>query len=118
MDIIDNLIKILREKHLSMADLTKFLELSSSTTSNWKTKHRNPPSEYILRICEFLNISPDELLSGNKKTSSSQSSEDEEKILELYRVLDEEGRIAVLNTAYKEKRRMAEERKDTEEMDV
>ena len=38
--------------------------ISQSTISDWKRKKTNPASDKIMLICDVLNVSPYELLSG------------------------------------------------------
>lgn len=45
-------------------DFETFAGIAESSISDWKKKHTNPVSDKILIICEVLDISPYELLSG------------------------------------------------------
>lgn len=107
MLIIERILDVLEKKHLKMVDLTRYLHLSTSTTSNWKTKLRNPPADLIVPICEFLDVSTDYLLTGtDKSTSSNDLDVDQEELLSIYSELDNEGKSIVKTTCYTERRRM------------
>ena len=58
-----------KEKSLKKADLARLLQVNTSVVATWEKRGTNPPAEYLVRICEFLNISIYELLgieNGNK----------------------------------------------------
>ena len=44
--------------------------IADSSISDWKKKRTNPVSDKILIICEVLDVSPYELLSGAEHTGS------------------------------------------------
>lgn len=108
MTIMDRILSILENNNQKMVDLTRFLGLSTSTTSNWKTKNRNPPAEYIAPICEFLGVSPLFLLTGseNEKVQQPSLDNDQLELLSVYDSLDNEGKTIVKSTCYQEKRRL------------
>ena len=68
MSIIERILYTLKERGLSMADLSRFLKINTSTISNWKLYNRNPPAEYIIPICEFLGVSSHYLLTGENES--------------------------------------------------
>lgn len=116
MEIIERILMILEQKNKRMVDLTRYLNLNTSTTSNWKTKVRNPPSEYIYPICEFLEVSTEYLLTGKetkKEPSSPQLNEDESELLNLFQQLDKRGKTKALNACYDEIDRMKQEQAAT-----
>lgn len=67
MNIIDNIIQIMKTKHLNQRDLCDKLGISNSTFSTWKIRGTDPPAKYILLICEFLDVSADYLLGREEK---------------------------------------------------
>lgn len=67
MSIIERIIQITDSKNLNQSDLCKYLNISNSTFSTWKTRNTDPPAKYILPICEFLNVSANYLLGCNEK---------------------------------------------------
>ena len=74
--------------------------------TNWKNRNTDPPSKYIIPICEFLNISPYYLLTGKEKSQTLP--EDELELLSYYKRLPEReqqrliGRAAGIADVYAE----------------
>lgn len=69
MTINEKIFTEIKEKSLKKADLARLLQVNTSVIATWEKRGTNPPAEYLIRICEFLNISIYELLgieNGNK----------------------------------------------------
>lgn len=116
MTVIERLLIILNEKNLKMSDLCAYIGINASTMTTWKTRNTDPPAKHLFRICEFLNISLEYLLTGEeqkKSPSSPQLNEDESELLNQFKKLDKEGQTSVLHTCYQEIRRMREEQAAT-----
>lgn len=64
MIISERIFALLNEKGISQKDFSEFTGISQSTISDWKRKKTNPASDKIMLICDVLNITPYELLSG------------------------------------------------------
>ena len=64
MIISERIFKILKDKNMSQNAFAKAVGLSSSTISDWKTKKTNPTAEKIMPICEVLEVTPEQLLTG------------------------------------------------------
>ena len=64
MIISERIFKILQERGISQASFGKMVGLSSSTISDWKTKKTNPSADKIMDICAALDITPEQLLTG------------------------------------------------------
>lgn len=71
MKIIERVFMLLEEKGKKAADLARFLNISTSVTSTWKTRGTNPPSEYIAQICEFLDVPIDFLITGKTQKNNN-----------------------------------------------
>lgn len=69
MLISERIYRFLAERGLSQVEFAARTGISQSTISDWKRKGTNPSADKIMIICEVLDISPYELLSGteNKK---------------------------------------------------
>lgn len=64
MIISERIFKILKDKNMSQNAFAKKVGLASSTISDWKTKKTNPSADKIMDICEVLNVTPEQLLTG------------------------------------------------------
>lgn len=69
MKPIHKIINVMEEKNLKYSDLAEYLGVSKSVVSAWKQRDTNPPLEYIVQICRFLNITIYELLDIKKEKS-------------------------------------------------
>ena len=61
--LISERIFLLMDKNgLSQKEFSEQTGISQSTISDWKRKKTNPSADKILKICEVLHITPNELL--------------------------------------------------------
>ena len=81
MNITEKMFNIMQEKNIEPAQLARKLGIKNSVISSWENRNTNPPSEYILPICELLDINVYELLSP----SGSDTTSDERELLTYYR---------------------------------
>ncbi len=100
MSIIDNVLCLMKALNINQNELCNHLHIGTSTMSNWKTRGTDPPAKYIIPICEFLNVSPEQLLTGKKSaiqapTGLSENEQEltdiEEKLLKDFRSLSQQG---------------------------
>lgn len=66
--ISDRIFELLSEKGMSQKEFAKRTGIAESSISDWKKKRTNPVSDKILIICEVLEVSPYDLLSGAEHT--------------------------------------------------
>lgn len=64
MLISERVFEILKHKDITQKEFAIRTGISQSTISDWKTKKTNPASDKIMLICDVLEITPYELLSG------------------------------------------------------
>ena len=64
MIISERIFKILEAKHMSQNAFAKKVGLAGSTISDWKTKKTNPSADKIMDICNALEVTPEQLLTG------------------------------------------------------
>ena len=76
MTINEKIFTEIREKSLKKADLARLLQVNTSVIATWEKRGTNPPAEYLVRICEFLNITIYELL-GVENENKIQKAYDE-----------------------------------------
>ncbi|MDR1628942.1 MAG: helix-turn-helix domain-containing protein [Oscillospiraceae bacterium] len=84
-------------KNLSASGLARHLKTKSSTISGWKEKNRNPSSDLIIPICEYLGCSAYFLLTGKEQSPARVQSltEEEQQILSYYQEFDEDDRTII-----------------------
>ena len=85
MLINERMFEVIEQKKIKMNKLADYLQVSKSVVSTWKNRGTNPPAEYIERICEFLDISIEWLITGKEKENITT---EEEKIIKAYRKAD------------------------------
>ena len=66
MTIIERMFKLLEEKNRRSVDLATVLAVGTGQISTWKKRNTDPPAKYIPKICEFLDVSYEYLLTGKE----------------------------------------------------
>ena len=68
--VSDRIFELLKEKKMSQKEFAQRTGIAESSISDWKKKRTNPVSDKILIICEVLEVSPYDLLSGAEHTGN------------------------------------------------
>ena len=71
MTISERLFSIMKEKNVSMPELSRMTGISRHTIFDWQRRGTNPGADKIMAICEALQIRPEELLIGTTTPSSA-----------------------------------------------
>ena len=105
MLISERIYQYMKERGISQLEFVRRTGISQSTVSDWKRKGTNPSADKIMIICEVLDISPYELLSGteNKKLKEYKSTNcmildrksSEYALIEMYQNLELDSRKRV-----------------------
>jgi transcriptional regulator with XRE-family HTH domain len=102
MTISERIFEILRLKGISQRDLSAKTGIPASTISDWKGKKVNPASDKIMIICEVLEVSPYELLSGTESEKYTtldyemlSKGSEEYKVLQMFRKMNPEQKARV-----------------------
>ena len=95
MLISQKIFVLMEQRGMTQKKFSEQTEISQSTISDWKRKKTNPSADKILKICEVLQVTPNELLSeiDINETDSEISrdyvlSQDEHILIESFRELD------------------------------
>ena len=80
MIISEKIFDLLEERGMTQKEFSEKTGIAQSTISDWKRKRTNPIAEKILIICDTLNVTPYELLSG-VDTSGERSRKEEYMII-------------------------------------
>ena len=73
MIISERILKVIKERNMTQTEFAKKVGIGNSTISEWKKKKTNPTADKIMDICDVLQITPEQLLTGK-------GIEDEEEI--------------------------------------
>lgn len=99
MMISTRLFKIMEDKGITQAELSRLTGISTKTISDWRKKGTNPGADKIMSICKALEIKPETLLSETEafltldnKIEVQKLSEDEDYLVDCYRGLPESTR--------------------------
>lgn len=74
--ISDRIFELLKEKGMSQKEFSLRTGIAESSISDWKKKRTNPVSDKILIICEVLEVTPYDLLSGAEHTGNRSRTND------------------------------------------
>lgn len=98
----------------SAAGLSKALGVGTSQTTNWKQRNSDPPARMIYKICEYLEVSVEYLLTGKDtcvytNVCNQNLSELEELLLRYFRECDIEKRISIIGFSKQQAAQAAEQ---------
>lgn len=104
MKIIERLFIELDKSGKKASELAEHLNVRKSVLSNWKSRGTNPPAEYIVPICEFLELDILYFLTGTvSKTLDDNSKEilnkDEQELIQNFRIMDSRDKVDLLDNA-------------------
>ncbi len=66
MIISERIFSLLKDKGISQKEFSEATGIAQSTISDWKRKKTNPAADKIMIICDVLDVTPYELLSGTE----------------------------------------------------
>ena len=58
------ILELIKDRGMSQKEFSEKTGIPQSTISDWRGKKINPGSEKIMKICEILDVSPQDLLTG------------------------------------------------------
>lgn len=97
MIISERIFGMLKERGMSQKEFSIKTGIAQSTISDWKTKKTNPASDKIMAICNTLEVSPYELLTGTEGGGAKKleyvivdKESEDYVVLEIYRNLADE----------------------------
>ena len=64
MIISERILKVLKDRNMTQAEFAKQVGIATSTISEWKKRKTNPTADKIMDICNVLQITPEQLLTG------------------------------------------------------
>lgn len=112
MTIAKRLNELIAEKRIQKKQLAERIGVAASTLNTWLSRGEDFPAQYVIPICNVLEISAEKLLEGRDVSLPKipndyvQLSEEERFLIDTIRGLDREGVIVVNNKAVEEARRV------------
>ena len=67
MDIGEKLFELRKDKNMTQDYVAEKLNVSRQSVSKWETNQSTPDFDKIVPLCELYEISPNELLMGEKE---------------------------------------------------
>ena len=64
MIISERIFYIMGQKNMTQLELSRRTGIATSNISDWKKKKTNPKADCLLSICDALDITPEQLLTG------------------------------------------------------
>lgn len=94
--IAKNLKRIAYESKRTQADISRDLHISKATVSSWMVGTRCPRMKHIDMLCNYFNVSREEIMEEDPKHRRDHVTVEELELLRLFRLLSDEGRAAAL----------------------
>ncbi|MBQ9545034.1 MAG: helix-turn-helix transcriptional regulator [Clostridia bacterium] len=88
-----------REKNMSQRELADVLMISDKTVSKWETGRGLPDVSLMMPLCDALDITVNELLSGERLSEASYKAKAEENIMNLIEEKKESKKKIALSVA-------------------
>ena len=73
MSLGQRLLELRKNKNMSQEEAAEKLNVTRQTISKWETDASTPDFDKIMPLCNLYNITPDELLTGNKSKKISKA---------------------------------------------
>ena len=96
MDINKRILDLLKKSNKTQLELSVFLGISASTLNNWLKLNRSIPSELIIPICEFFEVTANYILIGQDEKINNQLDKLDLLLLETFGNLSAENQLDVL----------------------
>lgn len=81
-----------KEKHLTQLQLAQQLNITDRAVSKWETGRTLPDSSIMLELCSILEITVDELLSGEKTNMKNNNKNNEQLLLDMTKELEKKNK--------------------------
>ena len=62
--ISERIFYVMEQKNITQLELSRRTGIATSNISDWKKKKTNPKADCLLSICDALDITPEQLLTG------------------------------------------------------
>lgn len=118
MTICERMFAMMEEKGKTAYGLCKAIGVDSGQASSWKRRKTDPPAKYLSKISEYLGTTIEYLVTGKGLDTSENDryfSEQEIRLIDRYRHLDDDGKALVKALIIQEERRALEQQRMQDE---
>lgn len=102
MTINERLFTLMKEKGIKAVDIAQKLNVNKTVISSWKSRKISPPTDYLVQICELLEVSLQYLLTGEDTDTTPDAEHGNQKelhLIEQYRKLNDRYQSKLVDTA-------------------
>lgn len=100
MRLLDRIMQLLADSGRKQKEFADAIGVSPQTLNGWIKKGRDPSAEYVVPICLFFGITPNELFMFDVATIGLD--EREKNLVDHFRALDLDGKAHVESVAAKQ----------------
>ena len=86
LSLFNRIKKLCEENNTSITKLCVIVTGSSGNLNTWKKGYMR--TDYLQKIAEYFNVTTDYLITGQEKSSSSYLTENEQKIIDVFKNLN------------------------------
>jgi Predicted transcriptional regulators len=79
MQPIDVILKLMNDKHISAAQLTREAGITNGLITQWKKGLQKPSAKNLQKIADYFNVTTDYLLTGEETKKSSPPADNTEE---------------------------------------
>lgn len=94
-EIANNLLFYRKRAKFTQRELANQIGVKNNTISQWESGTNSIDVEILFKICEILDVSVNDMYGSYAHTNSLAPSAEENRLLENYRTMNEEGREKV-----------------------
>ena len=98
-DIVNNIRALCESRKIRQADIAKYLGVSESSVSNWLKGSNSIDIENLVALCTYFEITLDQACGLSPIDIEHYLSQEEEKLLSVYRLLNESGKALLIDVA-------------------
>ena len=80
MIISERIFYVMEQKNITQLELSRRTGIATSNISDWKKKKTNPKADCLLSICDALDITPEQLLTGKGIDSEYKDADMDSKV--------------------------------------
>ena len=98
-EVVSRITELLIKQGKTQTELLEALGLHRNNFTEWKAGRKRSYLLYIDEIAKYLYVSPTYLLRGEEDEETMKLSQDEEKLIQMYRYLHPESKEKLMATA-------------------